>query len=114
MALSDLQQAQVDRLLRPIIANADRPDVREQLRLDYRIEANAVILFESRIRWDDRSQWLEEPVAKFRYVHSISRWRLFCQFSDLRWHGYEPLPEAASLDELVAEVMRDPTGIFWG
>lgn len=114
MALSDLQQAQVERLLHPIIQRADRPEVRTQLRLGYRIDRNAVVLFESRVRWDDPSEWLEEPVAKFQYVASISRWRLFCMFRDLKWRGYEPLPEAGSLAELVSEVIRDPTGIFWG
>ncbi|MEO8480526.1 MAG: DUF3024 domain-containing protein [Gemmatimonadota bacterium] len=114
MPLSDFQQAQVEKLLRPIVARADRPDVRDQLRLGYRIEGNAVVLFESRVMYNDPSQWIEEPVAKFRYVASISRWRLFCMFRDLKWRGYELLPEAPSLDELVAEVLRDPTGIFWG
>ena len=114
MPLSDLQQAQAERLLRPIIQESDRPDVRDKLRLGYRVERNTIVLFESRIRWDNHAEWMEESVAKFQYVASISRWRLFCMFSDLKWHGYEPLPEAASLAELVDEVARDPTGIFWG
>ena len=114
MALSELQQAHVAKLLRPIIKRADRPGVREQLRLGYRIERNSVVLFESRVAWDDQSRWIEHRVAKFQYVSSIARWRLFCQFRDLKWHGYEPLPESESLDALVAEVSRDPTCIFWG
>lgn len=35
-------------------------------------------------------------------------------FRDLKWHGYEPLAEATDLASLVAEVRKDPTGIFWG
>ena len=114
MALSGLQLAQVDRLLKPICKDSPDPAVRAQLRLGYRVEGNRVILFESRVRWDDHSQWLEHPVAQFRFVASIERWRLFCMFRDLKWHGYQPLPEAPALAALVAEVKRDPTGIFWG
>jgi len=114
MALSELQLAQVNRLLSPLCKDSPDPAVHAQLRHGYRVEGNRVILFGSRIRWDDHSQWLEHPVAQFRYVTSIGRWRLFCQFRDLKWHGYEPLPEAPDLATLVAEVRRDPTGIFWG
>ena len=57
---------------------------------------------------------MEHPIAQFRWVATIGRWRLFCMFSDLKWRGYEPFPEAPDLASLVAEVKRDPTGIFWG
>jgi hypothetical protein len=37
-----------------------------------------------------------------------------CVFRDLKWDVYEPLRESADLAELVGDVRRDPTGIFWG
>ena len=114
MALSELQQAQAAKLLDPICRPSDRPEVRAQLLLGYRIERNSITLFESRVRYDNRTEWFESPVAKFQYVESIERWRLFCKFRDRKWRGYQPLPESRSLAELVAEVKRDPTGIFWG
>lgn len=114
MALSDTQRAQAAKLLDPICQGADRPGVREQLRVGYRIEGSSVVLFESRVRYDNHAEWLEHPVAKFTYVASIERWRLFCVFRDLKWHGYQPRPEASTLAALVDEVQRDPTGIFWG
>ena len=114
MALSDLQGTQVARLLKPLCQDSPDPSVRAQLRHGYRIDGNRVILFESRVQWDDHSKWFEHPVAQFRFVASIQRWRLYCMFRDLKWHGYEPLPEAPDLATLVAEVKRDPTGIFWG
>ncbi len=114
MALSDVQKAQAAKLLDPIAREADRPGVRDQLRVGYRIEGNSVVLFESRVRFDKRSEWLDHPVAKFTYVTSIQRWRLYCRFRDLKWHGYQPLPEADSMEHLVSEVRRDPTCIFWG
>jgi hypothetical protein len=53
-------------------------------------------------------------VAKYRFVKSKEVWRLYCQFRDLEWHAYDPLPESPDLEALVSEVRNDPTGIFWG
>jgi hypothetical protein len=84
------------------------------VRKDIRFERAGVILLEAFPRFEAPKEWLEHAVAKFVYVKSAGVWRLFCQFRDLRWHGYEPLPEASDLASLAAEVARDPTGIFWG
>ena len=110
--LSEIQRAQVERLLRPLCAVP--PHVAAQLRKDLRFAGASVILFESRPRFDAPKDWMDHPVAKFVYVERAKAWRLFCQMSDLRWHSYAPLPEAPELERLVSEVARDPTGIFWG
>ena len=111
-SLSEFQRALVERLLRPLcsVPAHAAPMVRKGLRL----EGATVLLFESRPRFDSPNDWMEHSVAKFVYVKHSGVWRLFCQMSDLRWHSYEPLPEAPYLEQLVAEVRRDPTGIFWG
>jgi hypothetical protein len=114
MALADIHLAQAERLLRPFIVRCEQAGVGDQVRVGYRIERSSVVLFESRIHWKNRTDWLEHRVAKFQFVATINRWRLFCQFSDLEWRGYAPLPEAETLAELVREVDADPTGIFWG
>lgn len=100
--------------LTPICQRSDLPDLSDQLRIGYRVEGNSVVRFESRIRWDNKSEWLEHPVTQFRYVASIARWRLYRMFRDLKWRGYQPKPEAASQEDLVGEVEKDPTGSFGG
>lgn len=110
--LSEVQRAQVERLLRPLCAVP--PHVAARLRKDLRLEGASVVLFESRPRFDVPTDWIEHPVAKFVYVKRANAWRLFCQMSDLRWHRYAPLPEAPQLERLVSEVASDPTAIFWG
>jgi hypothetical protein len=101
-------------VLAPFRRPSPGPAVRAKLRIDYRFEGPAIVLFESRPRFLKRDEWGEEPVAKFRYVASRRVWRLFCMHRDLRWHRYELLPESDSLAELADEVRRDPSGIFWG
>lgn len=112
--LSQLQTALVERLLRPICAPHHDPAVAAQLRHGYRIEGYSVVLFESRPAYRPPHDWHDRDVAKFRFVKTKRMWELFCQFRDLKWHTYEPLPESSDLDVLVAEVRNDPTGIFWG
>jgi hypothetical protein len=113
-SLSDLQQAEAARLLEPVCRLPADPAVQAQLRIEYRLEGPTIVLFESRPRYFRPEEWGEEPVAKFRYVASRNCWQLFCMHRDLKWHRYGLLPEAESLAELVAEVRRDPSGIFWG
>ncbi len=113
MALTHLQEAQVWKALS---AYCDRVPVRvrDKLRHDFRIRGNAVELFEVRPRYDRPSEWMEAPVAKFRYVGTRRVWELYCQFRDLKWHRYKPRPEARSFQVLLNEVEKDPTCIFWG
>lgn len=56
----------------------------------------------------------ELPVAKATFVKARKVWRLYWQRQDLKWHGYEPLPEVRSIEEVVAEIDVDPYACFWG
>lgn len=110
--LSDFQRALAEQLLRPFCAVPAHAAT--MVRKGLRFESAAVILFEARPRCDSPEDWIEHPVAKFVFVKRSGEWRLLCQMRDLRWHSYAPLPEASDLARLVAEVGRDPTGMFWG
>lgn len=112
--LSDLQDREARKLLAPLCELRGDPRIKAQVRREFRVEGTAIVLSESRLRFDRPAEWLEHPVAKFRYVKSRRVWELYCVFRDLKWHLYEPLPEAPALAPLVEEVRRDPTGIFWG
>lgn len=112
--LSELQQIQVERLLAAICKPHPDPKVNAMVRKGYRVEGAAVVLFESRPAFLAPHDWQDLDVAKFRFNKSRGIWQLFCQFRDLRWRAYEPLPESPDLSELLAEVEKDPTGIFWG
>ncbi len=112
--LPDLQRARISELLTDYCEARVPLRVRDKVRLSFRIEGNVIDLFELRPRFRAPRQWQEDSVARFRHVQSHRVWRLYCQYRDLRWHEYEPLFEARSFDELLTEVNKDPTGIFWG
>ena len=114
LPLTELQLAQVARLIEPLVNQPMPAAARAKLRHGYRVDGLAVILFESRPRFDRPKEWRDEEVAKFRYVVRQRVWRLYCQFRDLKWHLYEPYPESPALEDLIEQVKRDPTCIFWG
>ncbi len=113
MAIRDLDRKRIERELTEYCDRVPQ-HVRHQLRNGFRISGSDVVLFETRPAWDNPKEWMEHPVAKFRYNATRELWQLYCQFSDLKWHSYEPLPTAGSFEILLREVDRDPTGIFWG
>jgi hypothetical protein len=114
LALTEVQKAQVDKLLTAYCAKRVPPAVQSKVRVGYRIEGNAVILYEERPAFRPPHDWQEMVVAKFTYVGTQREWRLYCQHRDLRWHTYQALPAASSFAKLLDEVDADPTGIFWG
>lgn len=114
MALSEIQQAQVNKHLGVFCDARVPPAVRNKVRVGFRIKGVEVLLFEERPAFQPPHEWREMPVAKFRYVGTQKLWRLYCQHRDLRWHSYEALPAAPSFKTLLDEVAADPTGIFWG
>lgn len=107
---SDIEAAMADFLMRR------RPPehLRDKVDLAYRIEGQSVELFEIRPVWNDKSRKMEHPFAKTTYVRTVNRWRIFWLRADLKWHGYEPHPEAVFFEEFLAVVDEDEHGCFWG
>lgn len=53
-------------------------------------------------------------MAKIKYARKHGLWKLYWYMSDMRWHAYEPHPEAESLEEALHIVDADEHGCFWG
>ena len=114
MALTEIQKAQVEKLLTPYCAKRVPAPVRSKVRVGYRVDRNAVILYEERPAFQPPHDWQEMVIAKFLYVGTRREWRLYCQHRDSNWHAYQALPASSSFAKLLDEVDADPTGIFWG
>ena len=114
MALTEIQRAQVTKRLTAFCGTRVPAAARNKIRVGFRVSGSEVVLFEERPAFQPPHEWREMVVAKFKYVGTQGRWRLYCQHRDLRWHSYEALPAAPSFERLLDEVASDPTGIFWG
>ena len=57
--------------------------------------------------WDRPDEMIEEMVAKTTYVKKNGIWKVYWQRADLKWHGYEPVPEVGSLEAFLDLVEED-------
>lgn len=65
-------------------------------------------------RPSENDEWTRLSVAQFRYDAETRHWRLYCADRNSHWHEYDDRDQSERLEDLIAEVDADPTGIFWG
>jgi hypothetical protein len=113
MAIPELERARVVRALRRFCDQVP-VEIRHELVRDFRFERSDVALIERRPHFQDRSRQIEHVVAKFRYNAKRGAWTLFWPDRNSRWHTYDGFEEKRDFGDLLREVERDPTGIFFG
>ena len=113
--LSEFEKKKVDVIVGALIAKRrPPPHIRKEVDLGFRLQGQSVEIFEVRPVWTSNGETHELPIAKATFVKTQQIWKLYWQRRDLKWHGYEPLPEAHTLEEIVAEIDTDPYACFWG
>jgi hypothetical protein len=65
-------------------------------------------------RADLGTEWTGFPIARLRYTKVTRLWSLYWRDRNLRFHAYDRVQAPASVEDLLVEVERDPTAIFWG
>ncbi len=111
-SLPEIDVARVQRWCR-----ARTPDhVRDEVRVEADVADRHVTIVECRPPWraDFGPEWTRFPIARLRYVKATGLWSLFWRDRHLKFHAYDRTPASANVEELLAEVDRDPTAIFWG
>ena len=110
MTVPDLDLARIRRW-----ADARVPaHAREQVRVEIEEDERAVTIVERRAPWsDDDPEWTRMPVARLRYTKTRSQWTLYWCDRNGQFHEYDTAP-TTHVEELLAQIDRDPTGIFWG
>lgn len=89
---------------------------RHQVRVECGIGARDLTIVERRAPWRDDAgpDWTNLPVARLRYAKTAKTWTLYSRDRNLRFHRSDRLPTSAHVDDLLLEIDRDPTGVFWG
>ncbi len=115
MPFAEHQRAHVEAAIADFLLHR-RPlkHLRSKVDLAYRIEEQSVVIYEVRPWWRDARWKIEGPVAKATYVKDSNRWTIYWHRGDLRWHRYDPQPEAVVFDEFLAVVDEDADGYFMG
>ncbi len=115
MAFTDSEKKQVDWILQKFWQRNRPPEhAKHQVDLSYEIRNQSVEIFLLRVFWKDQSQTVREPIAKATYVKKSGKWKIYWQRANMRWHLYEPYPEAPDLETFLQVVEEDHYGCFWG
>jgi hypothetical protein len=110
--LPDLDVARVRRWCEQRIPS----HIKDQLRLECDITVRHLTIVECRPPWreDLGTEWTRFPIARLHYVKTTNQWSLYWRDRNLRFHKYDQLPPSPSIGDLLDEIDRDPTHLFWG
>jgi Protein of unknown function (DUF3024) len=115
VAFNDIERKRIEHDLATFMTHhRPPPHIRPELDFGYRISGHSVEIFEIRPQWQNPKEKMEHAVAKATFVRTRNVWRVFWMRSDLKWHGYEPVPEVRSLAAFLAVVGRDEYCCFFG
>ena len=89
---------------------------RDQVRLEVDVTDRTVTILECRPPWRPEygPGWSRFPIARLRYTKSHNRWSLYWRDRNLKFHEYDLADPTPDIRELLHEIDRDPTSIFWG
>jgi len=77
-----------------------------QVQMTYKIRENNVTLYERCRSYLDLDQWVEVPIAQFRYDSKSAKWTLYSADRNSQWHIYGEIPPDTDFIVLLEEVDR--------
>ena len=89
---------------------------RHQVRVECQVAARHLTIVERRAPWreDFGPEWTDFPIARLHYNTADGSWTLYWRDRNLRFHIYDLVAPSSRIDDLLTELDRDPTCIFWG
>ena len=91
-----------------------KPEIRNQIDLNYEIIDQSVTLNEIRPAWNNPKEIQTSGYAKATYVQRKNVWKVFWKRADNKWHSYKPTPSVRELKEFLKLVDQDEYGCFKG
>jgi len=112
MALPDLDVARVQHWCAARVPE----HARDQLRVECELAPRHLTIVERRPPWreDLGPDWTSSAIARLRYNATDMSWTLYWADQHQRFHTYNRLSPSQDIEDLLTEIERDPTNIFWG
>ena len=112
VAIPDLDIARVQRWCAARVPE----HARHQVRVECQVAPRHLTIVERRAPWreDYGPDWTAFPIARLRFTTAGNSWTLYWCDRNQRFHLYDLLTQSGRVDELLTEIDRDPTCIFWG
>ena len=89
-------------------------DMRDQVKLTFKIHRDKVTLIETRPYHNDPSIWTENPIAQFGFDSETKKWSLYCMDRFSKWHLYDLIEPSTDFDDMLRALDEDRIRIFWG
>jgi len=91
-------------------------EIRDAARVEVDVAKRHLTIVECRPRWwaDGGAEWSRFPIARLRYTKTTGMSSLYWRDRNVRFHAYDLVSPTAGVEELLAELDRDPTAILWG
>ena len=91
------------------------PDIRDKLRYEFELAGNTYTIVEIRPYLTAPTRgYMRLGLARLKYRPTKRAWTLMWSDRNERWHTYKGFEYVDTIDELIAEIQRDPTHIFFG
>lgn len=115
MALNDIERKRIENLVGAFVEKLrPPPHIRSQLDFGFRVTGQSIELFEIRPQWNKPEIKHESSFAKATFVRAQGMWKVYWKRADLKWHGYEPVPEVSAIENFLAVVEKDEHSCFFG
>ena len=115
MALSIEDIGEIDQVVGQWCLNRVPPQLKKSVDYDYEIDGQAVTFIEVRPAWKGSpGEVTRRPIARFRFVKVTGQWKIYWMRSSGKWQSYEPMLEAAELDDALMVLETDQYGCFFG
>jgi hypothetical protein len=91
------------------------PNIQDRMRMEVDVRGKTVTIVECRPPWreDFGPEWTRKGIARMKFNSANNEWALYWSDRNSRWHLFDILPPG-SVDEVIDEIERDRTNIFWG
>jgi hypothetical protein len=91
-------------------------ELREQMRLECSLRGNSITIVERRPPWSELvgPEWTFTKIAQLRCDTGNRMWTLYCIDRNERWWPDDFAEPSPDIEELLAAIDEDPSGIFWG
>lgn len=114
MFFNDIELRRIKNEVGGLCSKRSPAHLKDQLRFEYEIDKQSVIIYEVRPAWDDPTEFTRSPMAKLTYVIKEKAWKLYWQRANMKWVKYEPKEISKALRDLVQEIDNDEFGCFFG
>src|SRR5579884_1509883 len=89
----------------------------DEVRIEVDTSPSSITIYECRPPWGSPGcilNWTRQPVARLRHNSTANAWSLYWADGHGKFHKYDQIEPGRSVQPLLDEIDRDPTGIFWG